>query len=254
MAAGGNTVNILKWKDKDAQLFSIDISKEWYRDNSKLSGFMADELDEKDNWKIYRGYDYLDVYEEIGNDIDLIIIDTVHTMPGEVLTFLAVLPQLKDGCVVILHDVHLNMKKFNNNIFTKYANYAYCTGLLFGCVSSKSKWTLKEDFITNIGAFIVDDTTRDNVKDIFHVLCTAWRSFPSDLNVNAYYEFIEKNYSSDCNKLFKTCMKLQEKYFENEKNKKAKKKNKAKMKNKSKNKKKTKRKNKLTNWLTSNLE
>ena len=43
ISAGGNTVNLLKWKDKDTQLFSIDLSEEWYRDSTKLSGFMADE-------------------------------------------------------------------------------------------------------------------------------------------------------------------------------------------------------------------
>ena len=88
ISAGGNTVNLLRWKHKNAQLFSIDISTEWYKDRTKLSGFMADELKIKENWKIYRGCDYLDIYEEIGNDIDLIIIDTVHTLPGEFFTFL----------------------------------------------------------------------------------------------------------------------------------------------------------------------
>ena len=45
-------------------------------------------------------------------DIDFIIIDTVHFMPGEFLTFLTALPQLKDGCIVVLHDIHLNMVGF----------------------------------------------------------------------------------------------------------------------------------------------
>ena len=47
VSAGGNTVNLLKWKDEDAQLFSVDICRQWYRDENKLSGFMADELNIK---------------------------------------------------------------------------------------------------------------------------------------------------------------------------------------------------------------
>ncbi len=217
VSAGGNTVNLLNWKDKDAQLFSIDISKQWYRDNTKLSGFMADELEVKDNWKIYRGYDYLDIYEEIGNEIDLIIIDTIHTMPGEILTFLAVLPQLKDGCAVILHDIHLNMKKFNNNKFDDFSQATYCTGLLYSVVSSNNKWTLKSEPMANIGAFLIDDTTRDNIKDIFHALCVSWKIFPSKIDMDAYCEFIGNNYPKDHYELFKACLNLHSNYFTNKK-------------------------------------
>ena len=48
----------MKWKDENAKLFSIDISTTWYRDDTKLSGFMAEGLDMKNNWTIYRGFDY----------------------------------------------------------------------------------------------------------------------------------------------------------------------------------------------------
>lgn len=213
ISAGGNTVNILKWKDKDTQLFSIDIAVEWYQDTTKLSGFMAEEIGEMHNWKLYRGYDYLDVFEEIGSDIDLIIIDTVHAMPGEFLTFLAALPQLKDGCIVILHDIHLNLVKFHYNQFSNYDSAAYCTGLLFGGVSSTMKWSLKSNEVSNIGAFVVDKNTRRNIKDIFHLLCASWKYFPNDLNLSEYSEFFKKNYSIECNNMFQSCLDLQSKYF-----------------------------------------
>ena len=217
ISAGGNTVNLLKWKDKDTQLFSIDLSEEWYRDSTKLSGFMADELPEKNNWKIYRGYDYIDVYEEIGNDIDFIIIDTVHTMPGEILTFIAALPQLKDGCVVVLHDIHLNMKKFSNSEFDRYANASYCTGLLFSVVSSDNKWTMKSNPMANIGAFTIDDSTRNNIKDVFHTLCAAWHKYPAMIDMEAYSNFIKKNYPQEHHELFKTCLELHSNFFDNKK-------------------------------------
>lgn len=219
VSAGGNTVNLLHWKDKDAKLFSVDISTKWYRDNTKLSGFMAEELSITDNWKLYRGCDYLDVYEEIGDDIDLIIIDTVHAMPGEFFSFIAALPHLKDGCVVILHDIHLNMVGFSDNNFGLHNVVAYCTGLLFGGVSSNKKWVLKSS-MSNIGAFIIDDSTRDNIKDIFHILCTTWSYHPFDpnrplkLNLDEYSSYIKENYSSDCYNLYENCLNLQSKYFD----------------------------------------
>lgn len=212
VSAGGNTVNLLRWKDSNAKLFSIDICVEWYRDNTKLSGFMADELDDNTNWEIFRGYDYLDVYKEIGDDIDCILIDTNHVMPGEFLTFIAALPHLKDGCIVILHDIHQNLSYFSRDSFTKYQINEYCTGLLFGGVSSNKKWILKSP-VSNIGAFVVDKSTRDNIKDIFHILCTSWFYFPTDLNMDDYSTYVNKNYSIDCYNLFNTCLKLQAKYF-----------------------------------------
>lgn len=213
ISAGGNTVNLLKWKDKDAELHSIDLATQWHKDPTKLSGFMADELDEKDNWKLYRGYDYLDVYEEIGKDIDFIIIDTTHTMPGEFLTFISALPQLKDGCIVVLHDIHLNMRYFRRNEFGPYNIAAYCTGLLHGGISSEKKWSLKSEILSNISAFVVDESTRNNIKDIFHLLCCTWYSFPNELNLEGYSKFILENYSKDCYNLFNTCLKFQQNYF-----------------------------------------
>ena len=212
VSAGGNTVNLLRWKDANAKLFSIDIMYTWYRDSEKLSGFMADEVEDNTNWKIFRGYDYLDVCEEIGGDIDCIVIDTNHVMPGEFLTFIAALPNLKDGCIVILHDIHLNMSYFSKNSFINYQVHEYCTGLLFGGVSSNKKWILKSD-IPNIGAFVVDKSTRDNIKDIFHILCTSWFYFPTDLNIGDYSEYVNKNYSVECYNLFNTCLKLQSDYI-----------------------------------------
>ena len=221
VSAGGNTVNLLNWKDKDAQLFSVDIAKQWYVDTTKLSGFMAEELKIKDNWKMYRGYDYIDVYEEIGNDIDFIIIDTVHAMPGEFLTFLIALPQLKDGCVVILHDIHLNIMNMKRNQFENYKMSSYCTGMLHGGVSSNEKWTLKARYVPNISAFVVDESTRENIKDIFHILCMTWFNFPFNpnwsqfsINEDKYFKYIKKHYTKDCYKLFKNCFELQYKYFE----------------------------------------
>lgn len=212
VSAGGNTVNILNWKDENAQLFSVDIAHEWYRDKTKLTGFMAEDLPDKDNFKIYRGHDYLEVCEDIGDDIDLVIIDTVHTMPGEFFSFLAALPHLKEGCIVVLHDIHSNMTQFAHERFTIWDAASYCNGLLFGGVTSDEKWILKA-YMSNIGAFVVNEQIMENIKDVFHILCTTWYYFPSDLNLDEYSKYIRENYSEECYKLFKNCLEYQSSYF-----------------------------------------
>lgn len=214
IASGGNTVNLLKWKDKDAELFSIDVSKHWFRDKSKLTGFMAmDYLGTEKNWKLYTGYDYLDIYEEIGNDIDCIIIDTTHEMPGECLTFLAALPQLKDGCVVVLHDIHLNSLRLGS-LRSKERDYAkFCTTVLFGSVRADKKWILSTNGMSNIGAFVVDESTKEHIKDLFHTLSVSWYNFPSGINFFEYKNFIKENYSMECSKLFNAVVDAYASYF-----------------------------------------
>lgn len=208
IASGGNTVNLLKWKDDDAKLFSVDVSKYMYKDKSKLSGYMAIDLGPNENWKLYGGYDYIDIYNEIGNDIDCIIIDTTHIMPGECLTFLAALPQLKEGCIVVLHDIHFNCMRLGRARYSNIDTAKFSSGILFGSVRSNMKWTLATDSMSNIGAFIIDNTTKDNIKDLFHTLCTSWYKFPFEVDFDKYKQFIADNYTEDCSKLFNACVNL----------------------------------------------
>ena len=188
ISAGGNTVNLLNWKDDDAQLFSIDLAENWYKDSTKLSGFMADDVEN---------------------------IDTVHAMPGEFLTYILALPQLKDGCVVVFHDIHLNMKKIRNNKFKDNEVSMYCTGLLYSSISSNEKYSLQTDGISNIGALIVDDTTRNGAKDVFRSLCSKWFNYPSNLNLDGYREYVKEHYPIECYNLFGICLDFQKKYFKN---------------------------------------
>ena len=214
IASGGNTVNLLKWKDDDAKLFSVDVAKYMYKDKSKLSGYMAIDLGANENWKLYGGYDYIDVYNEIGNDIDCIVIDTTHIMPGECLTFLAALPQLKEGCIVILHDVHFNCIRLGGARYNNIDTAKFSSGILFSSVRSEQKWTLSIDGISNIAAFVVDSSTKDHIKDLFHALLTSWYKFPFEVNFSKYKKFMKENYSEDCSKLFNKCVDLYAELFD----------------------------------------
>ena len=43
--------------------------------------------------------------DKIGPDIDLLILDAIHMLPGEILDFLICLPYLTRDALVVLHDV-----------------------------------------------------------------------------------------------------------------------------------------------------
>ena len=111
VSAGGSSAVILNSiKDCDeARLYSVDYSERWYRDNSKRTGFVIDSQFShlKDKWQLYTGGTAAKFIEQIGGDIDLCLIDTVHANPGEFLDFLIVLPYLKKNAIVVLHDTCL---------------------------------------------------------------------------------------------------------------------------------------------------
>ena len=58
-----------------------------------------------DKWNLKTGILACEFIETIGNEIDLVFIDTMHTTPGEMLDWLMALPFLKEEAIVVLHDI-----------------------------------------------------------------------------------------------------------------------------------------------------
>ena len=82
----------------------VDLAEQFYRGAQHKSGYLADEAKKvlKDaHQKTYLGKLAIERMDEIGGDIDVFIIDTMHVLPGEILDFLALLPYLRDGAIVI---------------------------------------------------------------------------------------------------------------------------------------------------------
>ena len=97
---------------EDTKLYSIDINKNCYKLRSKKTGFFANEKFPHLAGKrtLYTGGYTSEFIEKIGNNIDLVYIDTVHLTPGEILNWLDILPFLKEESFVILHDNSFKFK------------------------------------------------------------------------------------------------------------------------------------------------
>lgn len=104
-ASSAVMLNAIK-DDSDAQLYSIDYNTQWYRNYAKPTGHLINEKFShlKKKWKLYTGGTAARFMDEIGADVDLCLIDTVHANPGEFLDWLIVLPYLKPNAVLVLHD------------------------------------------------------------------------------------------------------------------------------------------------------
>ncbi|AOZ97314.1 class I SAM-dependent methyltransferase [Butyrivibrio hungatei] len=207
VSAGGTTavvLNALSMLCSDAHMYSVDYNENYYLDRSKKTGFIAEwaseylkKADTNSRWKheLLTGGGICNFLDKIGNKIDFLILDTVHSCPGEILDFLVCLPYLTDDAVVVMHDIAMQ--------FTSYRN-AYATQLLLDTVSAK-KIVLRDENdeyhgYPNIGAFQICDDTLRYIDNVFSALNISWNYIPSELEL--YRDELSKNYDEKLMDIF----------------------------------------------------
>ncbi len=199
VAGGGTTaviMNCLHLLNSNAKMYSVDINKECYRSEDKETGYqlkqVKDELNNYVNHKFELGYVLPEVIDKIGNNIDFVILDTVHSLPGELLDFLCVVPYLKEDAIVVLHDVASNLN---------FKREAFATKIVLSAASGE-KYYNYEDEILNIAAIRVCDFTKENIANIFSALSISWAYLPSDAEVKLYRDLYIRHYDDECIRLF----------------------------------------------------
>ena len=214
VAAGGTTavvLNCLSMLDLNAQMFSIDLLTDYYRDTSKKTGYLIEEckakLDKEVKHTLYTGKIAIEFLEEIGKDIDFLILDTVHSLPGEMLDFLACYPFLRKGSIIVLHDIVLN--HYNSNVNT------FATKLLFDtAVADKYLEIQNSDVFPNIGAFMINDDTDKYIDTVFSALTITWSYIPKEQVLYLYKNFYEKYYTHESVKLFDEAVRLNKETYD----------------------------------------
>ena len=136
------------------------------------------------------------VIDEIGGEIDFVILDTVHGLPGEVLDFIAVLPFLKIDSIVVLHDVSLNQREYPS---------AESNGILLSAVTAEKFLNFDEQALfryPNIGAFKVSEQTAEHIDNVFLSLVLNWKYLPSDKELVAYRRHYKRFYPVELCEIF----------------------------------------------------
>ena len=111
VARGGVSKIIMDHLSPNSKLFSIDLSLD-----SNIGELCKKKYNEDSRWNLYTGKYVFEVIEEIGFGIDLVILDTDHELPGELLDFLMVYPFLGENAIVIVHDILLYWLKSKTEI------------------------------------------------------------------------------------------------------------------------------------------
>ena len=188
VSAGGTTALILNTMNLiggRTELWSVDISENYYAKPWLKTGFMAEEA--KDIIGRNKVVHHLkigmvpEVIDDIGGEIDFLILDTVHMVPGEILDFPICLPYLKKDAIVVLHDVILHAT-------TRYT-YNYATQLLLDCVTAEKIPVFGVDTelgYPNIAAFRINDDTKKYIYDVFSALLLPWMYNIPDKEIEVY--------------------------------------------------------------------
>ena len=103
VAEGGGTSIILNAIQdiENSHLYSIDLS-----DSPNIGKCVTNLFPQFLNkWTLFTGNIASKFMEQIGNNIDMVFIDSAHFEPGEILDFIIVLPFLKEGAIVGFHDI-----------------------------------------------------------------------------------------------------------------------------------------------------
>ncbi len=193
---GGTTAVILRALDmlkSKARLVSVDINPELYA-KELLNRFPT----LTDRWELKCGRDVSAYLEEIGGDIDFCILDTAHFLPGEVLNFLCILPYLKIGATVIIHDqmAHFSIHHPHIQQFGSSSTIA-CRVLYDTVVGEKLVPSFKQYNglkAPNISAFTVTEDTRKYIHHILSSLMLPWRYLPSREYLSDVVRSLKRNY------------------------------------------------------------
>lgn len=206
VSAGGTSALLLKNMSPDATLFGIDASSQWYRDNTKRTGFKVSELctpEEMARYTLIAGADVVDAIDQVGDGIDFCILYTTHSLPGELLQFFVVYPFMKSGAVLVLHDLSLNFWIEQGKPADLRSSF-YATRIVFSVLASRRKY-MPNMAAPNIGAIIMDDDTKRSIDSAFFALGITWHYFPANI-LERYRNFFKIHYDEFCNKFFDQCL------------------------------------------------
>lgn len=215
IAGGGSTAIILSCvqmlKLDKCNIYSIDYSEKFYRDNTLTSGYLGglalELLSElKDRHRFLLGDIACSWCDEL-KDCDFLILDTTHFLPGEVLDFITLLPVLKDGAVVVFHDIRLNQMRNKS---------AIATGTCISASTGEKYINWDESAFgryPNIGAIVVNEDTRKNIANLFLSLLLTWTYLPSEKQIAGYRKAIVDFYNNDLVQIFDCALELNKRTY-----------------------------------------
>ena len=196
VARGGSSVIILNAiKDiKDSKLISLDLNTKLFIDYTKNTGYAVKEFfpELTNNWELYTGDQPHKFLEKLNMKFDFLFLDTAHYTPGEIINLIEILPFLKEGAIVVLHDIIWHLDGTENFKEVKFTpTQIYLMSSLYG---QKIYITNSKQGFENIGAVKLYPNQEEHYKDYFLLLMSFWEEMPTDSQIKDLRKFIKKYY------------------------------------------------------------
>jgi predicted O-methyltransferase YrrM len=202
VSGGGTTSVILNCIDKlemDSKVVSVDLAYTYHKNTSRECGFQikdaAKYLKNVNKHQLFLGKRISEVIDDIviqNGKIDLLILDTIHFLPGELLDFLVCYPYLSDNAIVVLDD--LLWAHGAENIS------GIATRVLYDSVVA-DKFSPVDFSKANMAAFQINVDTGKYINDSFLALFTPWHYQMHDEMIG-YRRIISKFYDDEVLKIF----------------------------------------------------
>ena len=207
IAKGGGTSIILNALQdiENSYLYSIDLS------NDKKIGICVKKLFPQflNKWTLFQGNIAAKFIEQIGNNIDMVIIDSAHFEPGEILDFLIVLPFLKENAIVGFHDIGNQITKSRKrNEWAPYIIFNMIRGKIY---LPSGNIRLKHD----IGIKLLDKNQNKYIHDYFRALGGQWQYFPKEEHIELIFKLFQKYYDEDCLIMLNETVEFNRKFVKN---------------------------------------
>ncbi|MBD5647882.1 MAG: class I SAM-dependent methyltransferase [Desulfovibrio sp.] len=197
VSAGGSSALFLHILDKlhlDSELVSVDLREQWTINAKFATGWAAKKLyPDKKNWHLYTGKFLPEIIEDLDVEFDFCFLDTVHKLPGECLDYLVVLPFMREGGIIAMHDTSLYYQVEN----------AFATRVLFdAAVGHKIIPPQNTQSDANIAAFQISQDTYKYIINIFSALSFPWDYIVDKRQIQIYYDFFRKYYGREAAEYF----------------------------------------------------
>lgn len=214
---GGTTAMIIKSLEMlgcNSKIFGVDID---VTHKSYNVGFLTNKImiPRSIDFTLLTGKLLIDRLEEIGDEIDMVILDTIHQVPGEIFEFLTILPFLSKNGIVILHDVDLSSYYASN--LKKIALCFTCTApkVLFPAITGEKFYNYNDERSYNIAAVRINEDTFNNIGDVFFTLTNLWSYKLKEGDIEKYRKFFQKHYTSENLKLYDISVSRLPRYINN---------------------------------------
>ena len=199
VSAGGSSALLLHVLDKlgmDSEVVSVDLSERWNKDAAFATGWAAKKLyPEKKNWQLHTGKFLPEIIEELNTEFDFCFLDTVHSLPGEILDYLVALPFMRKDAIIAMHDTSLYF-------YGKYPNSIATRVLITACVGKKIFPPQLSEADANLCAFQITKDTYKNIGNIFSALYLPWAYLLDGRQFKLYREFFLRYYGPEAAEVF----------------------------------------------------